>query len=125
MSRVFRYDKTYESGLIALLKAEPDWNSFTGAGTIDVFKSVLLSSETYICTSQTVICGYLRALVDGFGIYVCELYVAPGYRNSGYGKELLGKVKQQHPRQDVYVLSDEDLYYEKLGYKRVGSIFRL
>jgi ribosomal protein S18 acetylase RimI-like enzyme len=125
MSNIFRYDKTHESELIALLKTEPDWNSFTGAGTIDAFKSVLLSSETYICKSRSEVCGYLRALVDGFGIYVSELYIAPGYRNNGYGKELLRKIKQEHPNQDVYVFSDEDLYYEKFGCKRVGSMFKL
>ena len=70
-------------------------------------------------------CGYLRALVDGFGIYVSELYVAPAFRNNGYGKELLRELKEDHEGQDVYVLSDEDLYYEKLGYKRVGSVFQL
>ena len=125
MINTFRYDKTYESELIALLKKEPEWNSFTGTGTIDIFKSALLSSQTYICKSQSQVCGYLRALVDGFGIYVSELYVAPAFRNNGYGKELLRDLKEDHEGQDVYVLSDEDLYYEKLGYKRVGSVFQL
>ena len=125
MINTFRYDKTYESELIALLKKEPEWNSFTGTGTIDIFKSALLSSQTYICKSQSQVCGYLRALVDGFGIYVSELYVAPAFRNNGYGKELLRELKEDHEGQDVYVLSDEDLYYEKLGYKRVGSVFQL
>ena len=106
-------------------KKEPDWNSFTCEGTIDVFKSALLSSQTYICKSQSGLCGYLRALVDGFGIYVSELYVAPAFRNNGYGRELLKELKQDHPDQFVYVLSDEDLYYEKLGCKRVGSVFQL
>lgn len=125
MSNIIRYDKPHESELIALLKSEPDWNSFTGPDSINAFKNALLSSETYIYESQSKIYGYLRALVDGFGIYVSELYIAPSYRKNGYGKELLRKIKQQHPDQDVYVFSDEDLYYEKLGCKRVGSIFQL
>ncbi len=125
MSNIFRYDKTYESELIALLKKEPEWNSFTHTGTVDVFKSALLSSQTYICKSQGEVCGYLRALVDGFGVYVSELYVAPTFRNNGYGKELLKELTQDHLDQVVYVLSDEDLYYEKLGCKRVGSVFQL
>ena len=124
MSNTFRYDKTYESKLIALLKKDPEWNAFTHTGKIGVFKSALLRSQTYICKSQGKVCGYLRALVDGFGIYVSELYVAPAFRNNGYGKELLKKLKQDHPDQVVYVLSDEDLYYEKLGCKRVGSVFQ-
>ncbi|TNF35623.1 MAG: N-acetyltransferase [Gammaproteobacteria bacterium] len=125
MSNIFRYDKTHEPELIALLKAEPDWNTFTCPGKINAFKMALLDSETYIYESQSKVCGYLRALVDEFGIYVSELYIAPGYRNNGYGKELLRMIKQQHPDQDVYVFSDEDLYYEKLGCKRVGSVFQL
>lgn len=125
MSNIFKYDKTYESELIALLKKDPEWNSFTHTGTIDVFKSALLSSQTYICKSQGEVCGYLRALADGFGIYVSELYVAPAFRNNGYGRGLLKELNQNHPDQIVYVLSDEDLYYEKLGCKRVGSVFQL
>ncbi|MBN2704524.1 MAG: GNAT family N-acetyltransferase [Pontiellaceae bacterium] len=125
MINIFRYDQTHESGLIALMKAEPDWNSFTGDDKIEVFRRALLDGETYVCESQGRICGYLRAMVDGLGIYVSELYVAPVCRNNGYGKALLERIKQQHPDRDVYVLSDEDRYYEKLGCKRVGSVFKL
>ena len=125
MSNIFRYDTTYESELLTLLNRDPEWSSFTCTGMIDVFKSSLLSSQTYICKAQGEVCGYLRALVDGFGIYVSELYVAPAFRNNGYGKALLNELKQDYPDQAVYVLSDEDLYYEKLGYKRVGSVFQL
>ncbi|MCA1438648.1 GNAT family N-acetyltransferase [Ensifer sp. IC4062] len=125
MGNIFRYGRKYEDELITLLQSEPDWNSFTSTETIDIFKSALLSSETYIFISQGKICGYVRTLVDGFGIYVSELYVAPAWRNNGFGRELLKKITQEHPSQIVYVLSDEDLYYEKLGYKRVGSIFQL
>ncbi len=125
MGNIFRYNKAHEAELIALLMSEPDWNSFTRPDTINAFKNSLLSSETFVFESQSKICGYLRALVDGFGIYVSELYIAPSCRKNGYGKQLLRKIKQQHPDQDVYVFSDEDLYYEKLGFKRVGSIFRL
>jgi GNAT superfamily N-acetyltransferase len=64
-------------------------------------------------------------LVDCFGIYISELYVAPQYRRNGFGAGLLGKIRQEHPNQNVYVLSDSDLYYEKLGYKRVGSVYQL
>ncbi|MGD9096319.1 MAG: GNAT family N-acetyltransferase [Chromatiales bacterium] len=125
MSNIHCYDKRHESELIALLSADPDWNLFTCEGNLDVFRHALLNSDTLICTCHGSICGYLRALVDGFGIYVSELYVAPGYRDSGNARELLRKIKQQHPNQDVYILSDEDRYYEKLGCMRVGSVFRL
>jgi ribosomal protein S18 acetylase RimI-like enzyme len=120
-----KYQREYEVELLALLKNEPDWSSFVSEGAIDRFKEVLLEGETYLCESQGNICGYIRALVDGFGIYVSELYVASRCRGNGFGAELLGKIKQAHPNQDVYVFSDEDLYYEKLEYKRVGSVFQL
>lgn len=125
MSNTLRYDKSHESELLSLLKAEPDWSSFTSEDTLEIFRDALLNSETYICQSHGRICGYLRALVDGFGIYISELYVAPPCRNKGKGKELLNKIRQQHPNQEIYILSDEDLYYEKLGCKRVGTVFQL
>ncbi len=125
MSNILKYQKEHELELLALLEEEPDWSSFLSDETIGTFKSALFESETFLCESQGNICGYIRALVDGFGIYVSELYVAPQYRGNGFGAELLGKVKQKHLNKDVYVFSDEDLYYEKLEYKRVGSVFQL
>lgn len=35
------------------------------------------------------------------------------------------RVCQDFPDQPVYVMSDVDSYYEKLGYIREGSIFRV
>jgi hypothetical protein len=35
------------------------------------------------------------------------------------------KVCQDFPNQPVYVMSDVDPYYEKLGYRREGSIFEV
>ena len=125
MSNILKYQNEYEHELISLLAKEPDWSSFLSDDAIDTFKEALLESETFLCESKGNICGYLRALVDGFGIYISELYVAPQYRGNGFGSELLARVKQDHPNQDVYVLSDEDVYYEKLGYQRVGSVFKL
>ena len=125
MARVLNYKKEHEGELIALLGKEPDWSSFLSDDAMDTFKQVLLESETFVCESTGTICGYLRALVDGFGIYISELYVAPHYRRHGYGSQLLAKIKHKYPNQPVYVLSDEDAYYEKLGYRRVGSVFQL
>ena len=125
MSIVSTYCKTDEAELIALLERDPEWQSFTEARALDVFTRMLNESETYTCRSGGVLCGYLRALIDGFGLYVSELYVAPDHRNNGYGRLLLRELKQRHPDQAVYVLSDEDAYYEKLDCRRVGSVFQL
>ena len=125
MNRILKYQKKHEQELISLLEKEPDWSSFLGDDAIDKFKDTLLKSETFLCENEDIICGYLRALVDGFGIYISKLYVSPSYRRSGFGAALLKRIKQEYPEQDVYVLSDEDTYYEKLGYQRVGSVFKL
>lgn len=125
MSNILKYQIKHERELISLLGEEPDWSSFLGDDAIDKFKSALLESETFLCQSEGSICGYLRALVDGFGIYISELYVSPQHRGAGFGAELLERIKQEYPKQDVYVLSDEDAYYEKLGFQRVGSVFKL
>ena len=125
MNNITRYQKENERELLALLGEEPEWSSFLTDDAIDTFKNALLESETFVYESQGNICGYLRALIDGFGIYVSELYVAPQYRGNSFGEQLLRRVKQEHLNQDVYVFSDEDLYYEKLAYQRVGSVFQL
>ena len=125
MSNILKYQKEHEPELLNLLGQEPDWSSFLSDTAIDTFRESLLEGETFVCVSHGSVCGYLRALVDGFGIYVSELYVAPQFRGNAFGKELLARVKQEHPTQDVYIFSDEDRYYEKLGCKRVGSVFQL
>lgn len=125
MSSILKYQKKHEQELISLLGKEADWSTFLGDDAIDKFKDALLESETLVCESEGNICGYLRALIDGFGIYISELYVSPQHRGAGFGAELLERIKQDYPKQDVYVLSDEDAYYEKLGYQRVGSVFKL
>ena len=122
---ILDYEPAHEAELLALLSAEPQWSAFTSPGAIGLFRQALQTSETYVCRDEGVICGYLRALVDGFGIYIRELYVAPSHRNRGLGRQLLARLKQTHPGDAVYVLSDEDAYYEKLGFARVGSVFQL
>lgn len=78
-----------------------------------------------VCVSDKLICGYIRALVDSFGIYVSELYVARQYRNRGFGRALLKAMRKSLQGQEIYILSDEDLYYQKLGLRRIGSVFQL
>lgn len=123
MSNIKRYQKENEGELLALLGEEPEWSSFLTDDAIDTFKNALLESETFVYESRGNICGYLRALVDGFGIYVSELYVAPQYRGNSFGEQLLRRIKQEHLNQDVYVFSDEDLYYGKLAYKGLARSF--
>jgi GNAT superfamily N-acetyltransferase len=68
----------------------------------------------------------LRALLDdGFALYVSELFVVPEMRNRKIGRTLISKVKSDFMNLTVYALSDEDAYYEKLGYRKVGSVFEI
>ena len=41
------------------------------------------------------------------------------------GRSLVAQVKMDFDRLSVYALSDEDAYYEKLGYRKVGSVFEI
>lgn len=125
MFEIYKYKLIHEEKLLLLLSIEPDWNSFTDDNSIEKFKQALLNSETYIAVANGEICDYIRALVDSFGVYISELYVFPSQRNQGCGRSLLMELKEKHSDQNVYVLSDEDCYYEKLGFNRMGLIFHL
>ena len=41
------------------------------------------------------------------------------------GKKLMERTSSEFPNTDVYVLSDVDPYYTKLGYQKEGSIFKV
>ena len=64
-------------------------------------------------------------LDDGFAVYISELYVIPKWRNQRIGQSLLERVKSDFSKLTVYALSDEDAYYVKKGYIKVGSVFEL
>lgn len=125
MCEIVRYSIDHEGGLLDLLKNEPDWNEYTAPDFIEVFRQSLLDSDTLVCKDGSAYYGYLRAITDGLGLYISELYVAPPGRNRGIGRRLLKAFKEQNINREVYVLSDEDSYYEKLGYRKVGSIFEI
>jgi hypothetical protein len=46
-------------------------------------------------------------------------------RNRKIGRTLISKVKSDFMNLTVYALSDEDAYYKKLGYRKVGSVFEI
>jgi N-acetylglutamate synthase-like GNAT family acetyltransferase len=53
------------------------------------------------------------------------LYVKPKWRNRIIGQSLLERIKADFPKLAIYAISDEDAYYEKKGYKKIGSVFEL
>lgn len=125
MCEILRYSIEHEDGLLDLLKREPDWHHYTAPDFIKTFRQSLLDGDTFVCKHDREYCGYLRAITDGLGLYISELYVAPSWRNRGIGRRLLKVFKQHNMGHEVYVLSDEDVYYEKLGHRKIGSIFEI
>jgi GNAT superfamily N-acetyltransferase len=123
---IFRYTREHEDAVISAIKENPEWDMFTNEDAIDNYKKRLCDSITYVCYENGAFGGYLRALLDdGFAIYVSEIFVVPERRNRTIGRTLIAKVRRDFRRLAVYVLSDEDAYYEKLGYERVGSVYEV
>jgi len=123
---IFRYKPEHEDAVISALKKDPSWDTFTNEKAIDNYKKSLGESITYVCYQNGELGGYLRALLDdGFAIYISELFVVPEWRNRTIGRTLIAKVKADFRHLAVYALSDEDAYYDKLGYRSVGSVYEI
>ena len=90
------------------------------------YEKALSASITYVALAEGQICGYSRSISDnGLFIWVIDLLVLKNYRGHSMGRALMECIKKDHQGLDVYVLSDVDEYYEKLGYKKEGSVFRV
>lgn len=123
---IVRYKCEHEDDVIAAIKQDSNWGMFTQAGAIDIYKRRLRESITYVCYEGEKFCGYMRALLDdGIAIYISELFVVPEMRNRKIGSALISRVGNDFGNLTVYALSDEDVYYEKLCYEKVGSVFRI
>lgn len=123
---ISKYKLKHEDAVLAAIKKDPDWDMFTNDNAISSYKKSLKDSVTYVCYNSSEFCGYIRALIDdGFAIYISELYVLPKWRNKKVGRSLLEQVKMDFSNLTVYALSDEDAYYDKIGYKKIGSVFKL
>ncbi|MET0082047.1 MAG: GNAT family N-acetyltransferase [Sedimenticola sp.] len=123
---ITRYKREHEVAVLAAIEEDPDWEIFTNDVAIDKYRKRLLESITYVCYQGETFSGYLRALLDdGFALYISELFVVPEMRNRKIGRSLISKLKNDYNDLTVYALSDEDAYYEKLGYKKAGSVFEI
>ena len=122
-----KYCKTDESRLFEMLVEEgPDWSDYHDLNNRDQYIQARASSITYVAYDELRVCGYIRCREDdGFGVYVYDLLVRKADRGKQIGKKLLEWVCHQYPGQTVYVMSDVDAYYEKLGYRKEGSIFEI
>jgi len=123
---ISEYKLEHEDDILAAIKNDPEWDIFTNKDAIGNYRNSLKDSVTYVCHDNYELCGYVRALLDnGLAIYISELYVIPKWRNQKIGRSLIERIKLDFSNMTVYALSDEDAYYEKIGYKKVGSVFEL
>jgi ribosomal protein S18 acetylase RimI-like enzyme len=124
--KITKYKPEHEEAVLSAIEDDPNWKMFTNDDAIETYKNSLKKSVTYVCHDNSEFCGYVRALLDeGFAIYVSELYVIPRFRNRRIGRLLLEQVKADFTNLTVYALSDEDAYYENMGYEKIGSVFEL
>lgn len=119
------YIKEDESLLFDLIIDEgEEWIDYYSEEGRKRYIKALESSITYIALYNNIICGYVRCKEDdGFGVYVYDLLVGKFYRGRNLGKRLMERVCIDYPNQPIYVMSDVDIYYEKLGFQKIGSIF--
>ncbi len=109
-----------------MMEEGADWECYWGEAGAERYKASLASSSTYVAYEGGSLCGYLRFKEDnGFGIFVYDLLVTKSCRGRGIGKKLIEQVSSDYPDEDTYVMSGADGYYEKLGYSREGSIFKV
>ena len=112
-----------QQAIMALIESEGDeWRDYLNPG----YQEALKTSVTYVAYANDTLCGYSRSITDhGLYIWVIDLLVHRSFRGHAMGKALLTCLLDNYPGQRVFVLSDVDAYYEKIGYKKEGSIFEV
>ena len=112
----------YEN-LMNLVRSEgEEWEEYLNPD----YQKALDNSITYVALIEDELCGYSRSLSDsGLFIWVIDLLVNKNQRGLSIGKKLMECITIDFPDTDVFVLSDVDTYYEKLGYKKEGSVYKV
>ena len=120
-----KYTPEDEQKLFELLENEgEEWKTYWHGAGKEKYRKALANSIVYVLYVGETLCGYARCREDEpTGIYVIDLLVNPAYRGNEYGRLLMEKVAADYPHATVYVNSDVNPYYEKLGYKAIGTIF--
>ena len=118
-----RYTKQDEQQLFEMLEREgEEWIDSWGEAGKPTYLKALEQSTTYVVIEENVIVGFARCIGLAW-IYIDDLLVDRTYRGREFGRLLIETVCEDHPDKEVYVMSDEDGYYLKLGYEKVGTIF--
>ncbi len=120
-----RYEESDEDALFALLEREGDeWQDYWKGANRAKYMKALSGSVAYVLLEDGELCGYARCRDDdGYGLYVYDLLVDKRHRGNEYGRFLLEHVRFDYREAPVYVMSDVNPYYEKLGYEAEGTIF--
>ena len=120
-----RYTPEDEPKLFELIENEgEEWQDYWRGTGKDKYRKALANSIVYVVYVGEILYGFARCRNDdGYGTYVYDLLVSSKYRGNEYGRLLMEKVASDFPNNIVYVMSDVNPYYEKLGYKVAGTIF--
>lgn len=120
-----RYRPADEPGLHNLVRSEGDeWRDYWGQWP--AYVQAMERCEVFVAVDGAEVCGYARCIEDaGFGLHVIDLLVARPRRGQQLGRQLLEAVADRFSCVPTYVHSDVDPYYQKQGYRRVGSLFQV
>lgn len=122
--KIRKYNSALDyKSLMKLVQSEgEEWKEYLNPG----YRKALDNSITFVALIEDELCGYSRSLSDsGLFIWVVDLLVEKSRRGLSIGKKLMECILTDFPDIDVFVMSDVDTYYEKLGYKKEGSIFEV
>lgn len=123
---ILKYSVENENDVLLAIGSDPDWAFLITPDKKEIYKTSLMNGVSYVCYSNNEFCGYVRAIQDiGFALYISELFVIPKWRNQKVGQLLIEQFKIDFPNLTIYALSDEDAYYIKKGYKKIGSVFEI
>ncbi len=119
-----KYNPTLDyENLISLIQSEgEEWSDYLNP----TYQKALNNSFTYVALIEDELYGYSRSISDsGLFIWVIDLLVDKKRRGHFIGKKLMDRISTDFPDIDILVMSDVDQYYEKIGYNKEGSIFKV
>ncbi len=118
------YTDTDQDALFNLMQDEGEEWTYCQGSNRQKYAMAMNHSIAYVLMDGDKLCGYVRCKDDdGFGIYILDLLVDRKYRGNGYGRQLMKTICDLYPEDIVYVTSDVDVYYEKLGCVKEGTVF--
>jgi ribosomal protein S18 acetylase RimI-like enzyme len=126
--RIRTYNRSEdEDKVMVMIEAEgAEWACYSDDNVSDNYRLALEKSITYVAYEGDSLCGYSRSIDDcGFYVYICDLLVKPRYRKRKIGRKLMERLNTDYPNHEVFVMSDIDEYYQKQGFKREGSIYKV